>query len=90
MAKDKVYVFIEEYNRDYEHESRVNVYVNKEDAYKALAETKEREMKESWISRYDEDDLEIVADNYDCFDIYLEGYAALFETNLRIEEKEIQ
>lgn len=90
MKNDKVYLFIEEYNCDYEHECRVNVYANKEDAYKALAETKERELKESWISRHNEDDLEIGADEYDIFDIYLPGYASRYETFLKVEEREIR
>lgn len=89
MKGDKVYAFVENYNFDYESETKVTLFEDKQDAYDRLAEVKDREIKGSWISRYDEDDLEVGYDDYDGYDIYLQGYAAQYETNLRVVELRI-
>lgn len=90
MKGDKVYILIEDYTYDYETEQRVSVFADKQEAYNKLAEIKEMEIQQSWISRYDDEDLEVGSDDYDYFDIYLDGYASQYETSLRVVEKEIK
>lgn len=86
----KVYVLIEAYTYDFEKDIRTSVFLSEDDAYKALEEIKERELEESWISRFNDEDLEVGEDSYDSFDIYLEGRASEFETHLWVEEKQVQ
>lgn len=87
---NKVYVLIEAYTYDFENDIRTSVFLSEDDAYKALEEIKERELEESWISRFNDEDLEIGEDSYDSFDIYLEGRASEFETHLWVAEKEVR
>lgn len=86
---DKVFVLVEHYVYDFESEIRTSVFLSPEDAYKALADAKNAELKKGLGARFNKKDLEISEDSCDSFDIYLEGRPSTYETHLWVAEKKI-
>jgi len=86
----KIYIVLEVYTFNYDTDTRVSAYEDKEKAYDAFRSKVEREKKDSWIKNFDEEDLYETYDEqngeYDC---YVDGRASEFETNICVEETEV-
>lgn len=82
----KVFVVIELYTFEYATDYKVSVYGDSEKAYSHFKSVVEREKKDSWIAT---ESNVVVNEDLLSYDAYVDGYAAEFETTIKVEEKEI-
>lgn len=87
---DKVYLLVEVYTYDFEQDINTSVFLDKEDACKALADKRDAELANGLYTRFDKKDLEVISNTDTHFDVYLDGRASEYETNIWIDVKEIK